>query len=113
MILTEEQLLIQKNTAILANKLVRPFAEQWAKEKHFPKEALQALGKAALMGMLIPEEWGGAQIDHIAYVLVIAELAKADGGLSTIVSVHNSVASLPILNYGTQQQKESFLIPMA
>ncbi|MBS0289995.1 MAG: acyl-CoA dehydrogenase family protein [Proteobacteria bacterium] len=113
MILTEEQALIQKSVQALADKLVRPYAELWAKEKQFPVQALQGLSQAGFMGMLIPEKWHGNGIDLISYLLVIMELAKADGGLSTIVSVHNSVASLPILNFGTDEQKETFLKPMA
>ncbi len=113
MLLTEENILIQESVRQLADKVIRPHAEKWAKEKHFPSEALQALGSAGFLGMLVPEQWGGTNISHVAYALVISELAKADGALSTIVSVHNSVASLPILNFGTNGQKKQFLIPMA
>ncbi len=113
MLLTEEQRLIQDAVRALANKAIRPFAQSWAKEKSFPAAALKELSQAGLMGMLVPAQWQGAQISYVAYVLALIEIAKADGALSTIVSVHNSVASLPILNFGNEQQKEQFLKPMA
>src|SRR5690349_4639482 len=106
MLLTQEQLLIQENARALANKVIRPFATQWAIEKIFPQEALHELGQAGFLGMLIPQSYGGSEIDYISYVTVIREIAKADGALSTIVSVHNSVAMLPILQYGNEEQKK-------
>lgn len=113
MLLSEEQLLIQQTVRTLAEKAIRPFSQKWAKEKIFPKGALEALGQAGFLGMLIPEEWNGTNIDHVTYTLVIAEIAKADGAISTIASVHNSVATLPILKFGTPEQKAQFLRPMA
>jgi hypothetical protein len=113
MLLTQEQILIQESARALANKVIRPFSNEWADKKTFPHDALKALGHAGFMGMLIPQSYGGAEIDYISYVLVIHEIAKADGALSTIVSVHNSVAMLPILKYGNEEQKKTFLVPMA
>lgn len=113
MLLTEEQLLIQQSARALAEKELRPYTEIWEKEKNFPKAKLSIFANAGFMGMLIPPEWGGSAIDHLSYVLVIAEIAKANGAISTILSVHNSVASLPILHFGTSQQKKDFLIPLA
>lgn len=113
MLLTQEHRLIQENTKLLANKVIRPFANQWAIEKSFPSDALKALAQAGLMGMLVPPNWQGSQISYLSYVLVMIELAKADGALSTIVSVHNSVASLPILHFGNEAQKKQFLVKMA
>lgn len=113
MLLTEEHALIQQSVKRLADQAIRPFAKQWDREKTFPTSALEALKKAGLMGMLIPAQWGGAEMDHLAYVLALIEIAKADASVSTILSVHNSVASLPILYYGTEQQKQTYLIPLA
>lgn len=113
MLLSEEHLLIQESARALANKAIRPFSEAWANEKRFPQEAIEAAAKAGFMGMLVPESWNGANIGTLGYALVIQEFAKADGAISTILSVHNSVASLPILKYGSQEQKEMFLRPMA
>lgn len=109
MILTEEQRMIQESVAQLTQKWVRPFRDKWAKEKHFPIEALKELGKAGFLGMLIPESYGGSNLSHVNYVNVLMEIAKADGALSTIVSVQNSLASLPVLNFGSEDQKKKYL----
>lgn len=113
MLLTQEQRLIQETIRSLANKVIRPFSQSWAKDNLFPKEAIQALSEQGFMGMLVPGQFKGSEITYLDYVLVLIELAKADGAISTIVSVHNSLASLPILNFGTQEQKEKYLTPMA
>lgn len=113
MLLTEEQRLVQQSAKALADKMIRPFVQDWEKNKTFPSQAIQALAQAGFMGMLIPQTYGGVEIDHVTYTLVITEIAKACGGLSTILSVHNSVATLPILHFGTAAQKTQFLRPMA
>ncbi|NUB22368.1 acyl-CoA dehydrogenase [Azospirillum formosense] len=79
----------------------------------FPKEELAEMGKLGLMGMLVPEAFDGAGTDHIAYALAIEEIAAGDGAISTIMSVHNSVGCMPILKFGSAEQKERFLKPMA
>ncbi len=113
MLLTQENCLIQETARALANKAIRPQAPIWEKEKRFPGEALKELAHFGFMGMLLPEKWGGADLGHLAYTLVITEIAKADAGLSTILSVHNSVASLPILHFGSQEQQDTFLPSLA
>ena len=113
MLLTEEQLLIQESARTLADKNIRPFAQEWDEQKNIPRQALDSLSEAGFMGMLIPDTWNGSQIDYVAYTLVIAEIAKACPALSTMLSVHNSVASLPILRWGNEWQKETFLKPLA
>lgn len=112
-LLNEELSLVQQSAKRLADQAIRPFAKQWDLEKTFPTSALEALKKAGFMGMLIPAQWGGAEMEHLAYVLTLIEIAKADASVSTILSVHNSVASLPILYYGTEQQKQTQLVPLA
>lgn len=113
MLLSEEHRLVQQSAERLASQWIRPFSKEWDQQKRFPIEAIEPLAKAGFMGMLIPPQWGGAGMDHLAYALAIIEMAKADGALSTIVSVHNSVASLPLLRYGNDYQKQNFLIPLA
>jgi len=113
MLLKEEDCLIQQAAKQVATKHIQPFADKWAKEKIFPKSAIDALASAGFMGILIPEVYQGSECNYLAYVLILEEIAKADGATATIVSVHNSVACLPILNFGTEKQKESFLKPMA
>lgn len=113
MLLNEEHKLVQHSAQRLAFDAIRPFSKEWDTQKQFPVKAIEELGKAGFMGMLIPSQWGGSGMDHLAYALAIIEIAKADGGLSTILSVHNSVASLPILRYGSDEQKKNVLMPLA
>lgn len=113
MLLTEEQFLIRDTARKLADESLRPYAAEWDREVRFPNEAIAELGRLGFMGMLVPQEWDGAGADHVSYALAIMEIAAGDGSCSTIMSVHNSVACMPILTYGTGEQKERFLRRMA
>lgn len=113
MLLTEEYLLIQESTRSLAQKMIRPFVEEWEKNKTFPKSAIDALGQAGFLGMLVPEQFAGSASNNLAFVLSVAEIAKACGSISTIMSVHNSLVCAPILKFGNKAQQEQFLIPLA
>nr|WP_174506987.1 acyl-CoA dehydrogenase family protein [Acinetobacter sp. Marseille-Q1620] len=110
---TEEQLLIQDMAKSFAQEQIRPFASEWDKHGTFPKDALSHMGQLGFMGMLIPEQWGGSDTGNLAYVLALEEIAAADGATSTIMSVHNSVGCVPILKFGTEEQKKRFLLPLA
>lgn len=110
---TEEQLLIQDMAKSFAQEQIRPFASEWDKHGTFPKDALSHMGQLGFMGMLIPEQWGGSDTGNLAYVLALEEVAAADGATSTIMSVHNSVGCVPILKFGTEEQKKRFLLPLA
>lgn len=111
--LTEDQRLIQDAARQLTQQVIKPNAPKWNQEKIFPRVAIEAFAQHGFMGMLVPEQWGGANIDYTSYALVIEEIAKGDGGISTILAVHNSVACMPIANYGNHYQKTKFLTPMA
>ena len=113
MILSEEQRLVQATARDFAQQKLAPNAAAWDREKRFPKAALAEMGGLGLMGMLVPEEWGGAGADHVAYALALMEIAAGDGATSTIMSVHNSVGCMPILRFGSEEQRERFLRPMA
>src|SRR6202000_64253 len=93
--------------------LLSPHAAEWDRKARFPKEALAELAKLGFMGMLVPEEYGGARAVHVGYALALAEIAAGDGATSTILSVHNSVGCVPVLRYGSEEQKRRFLEPMA
>lgn len=110
---TEEQLLIQDMTKSFAAEQIKPYAAEWDAKGQFPAQALKQMGELGLLGMLVSEEWGGSATGNLAYVLALEEIAAADGATSAIMSVHNSVGCVPILKYGTQQQKERFLGPLA
>jgi len=111
--LSEEQLLIRDTARDFAREVLAPQAAEWDREARFPKEALSAMGKLGFLGMLVPPELDGAGADHVAYALAMIEVAAGDGSCSTIMSVHNSVACMPVLKYGSKEQQERFLKPMA
>ena len=113
MAFTEEQMMIRDMARAFAKEQLAPNAGEWDRAHAFPTAAIVQMGELGLLGMLVPEEWGGAGADHIAYALAIEEVAAGDGSCSTIMSVHNSVACMPILKFGTEAQKETFLRPMA
>lgn len=113
MILTEEQTMIQDMARGYVQERIAPFSEEWDKNKTFPAEALQGLGELGFYGMLVPEQWGGSEIGYTAAALVLEEIAAGDGACSTVISVTNSVGCMPILNFGTDAQKEKFLKPLA
>jgi butyryl-CoA dehydrogenase len=111
--LTEEQLLLRDTARDVAQNLLMPHAAEWDREARFPKEALAELGKLGFLGMLVPPDYGGAGADHVGYALALEEIAAGDGATSTILSVQNSVGCMPILQYGSEEQKQRFLVPLA
>ncbi len=113
MLLTEQQTMIRDMARQFAQERLAPHAAEWDAAARFPQEAVEAMGALGLMGMLVPEEWGGAGVDRVSYALAVEELAAGDGSCSTIMTVHNSVGCVPILQYGTPAQKERFLRPLA
>lgn len=113
MLLNEEQSLIRDTARQFAHEQLAPQAAAWDREARFPKEAVAAMGELGLMGMLVPPDWGGAGADHVSYALALMEVAAGDGSCSTIMSVHNSVGCMPIAKFGSSEQKERFLKPMA
>ncbi len=113
MILTEEQSMIRDAARQYVQECITPFASQWDQEKTFPAEALKGLAELGFYGMLIPEQWGGCDIGYTAAALVLEEIAAGDAACSTVVSVTNSVGSMPIYQFGNDEQKEKFLKPLA
>ncbi|RKQ72778.1 acyl-CoA dehydrogenase family protein [Oceanibaculum indicum] len=111
--LSEEQRMIRDMARDFAREKLLPNAARWDREHEFPAEAVAEMGALGLMGMLVPEEWGGAAADNVAYALALEEVAAGDGSCSTIMSVHNSVGCMPVLRFGTQEQKQRFLGPLA
>ncbi|RGD91351.1 acyl-CoA dehydrogenase family protein [Acinetobacter sp. SWAC57] len=109
----EEQVLIQDMAKSFAQEQIKPHASEWDRQGTFPAQALQQMGQLGFMGMLVPEEWGGSATGNLAYVLALEEIAAADGATSAIMSVHNSVGCMPILKFGTEEQKQQFLVPLA
>lgn len=113
MLLTTEQEMIRDSMRSFAQERLAPFAAEWDKTHAFPKQAIQELGELGAMGMVVPEEWGGAGMDYMSLVLALEEIAAGDGSTSTIVSVQNSLACGITLKYGTLAQKEEWLKSLA
>jgi butyryl-CoA dehydrogenase len=113
MMLSDEQVMIRDMARNFAATRLKPFAADWDREARFPADAIVEMGRLGFMGMLVPEADGGAGADHVAYALALEEIAAGDGATSTIMSVHNSVGCMPLLKFGTAEQKARFLKPMA
>ncbi len=90
-----------------------PYAAEWDRTKEYPRDVIRKLGDLGFFGMTIPEDYGGLELDHLTYLLVIEEIAAADASVSISLSVHNSLPSFVIRTYGTHEQKERWLRPMA
>jgi alkylation response protein AidB-like acyl-CoA dehydrogenase len=113
MLLTHEQDMIRDSVRAFARERLAPFAAEWDREATFPREALAEMGRMGLMGVCVPERWGGAGLDHVSLALVLEEIAAGDGACSTIASVQNSVVCGPINAFGTDAQKARWLRPLA
>ena len=113
MLPSEEALQIRDVARQFAQERLKPNAAGWDREHRFPAEAIHEMADLGFLGMLVPEEWGGAQTGHLAYAMALEEIAAGDGACSTIMSVHNSVGCMPILKFGSEAQKRNFLIPLA
>jgi len=113
MILTPEQELIRDSMRAFAQERLAPFAAEWDRNHTFPREALNELAELGALGMVVPEEWGGAGMDYMSLVLTLEEIAAGDGATSTIVSVQNSLPCGIINRFGNDAQKEAWLKPLA
>ncbi|MGA8747172.1 MAG: acyl-CoA dehydrogenase family protein [Pseudolabrys sp.] len=113
MLLTEEQEQVRDIAREFAQRSLLPHSAEWDSQAVFPQEALRELGKLGFMGMTVPVEWDGAGSDYVAYALALEEIAAGDGAVSTIMSGHNSVGCMPLVEYGSPEQKEKYLRPMA
>ncbi|NQU57554.1 MAG: acyl-CoA dehydrogenase family protein [Rhodospirillales bacterium] len=112
MILSEEQILIRDTARAFARDRLTPFAAAWDRDKKTPRSVFSEMGELGLLGMLAPEAWGGVEAGFVSFVLAMEEIAAGDGGVSTTMSVHNGVATMPIVQYGSDEQKQRFLPPL-
>ncbi|HUQ31668.1 MAG TPA: acyl-CoA dehydrogenase [Pyrinomonadaceae bacterium] len=111
--LSEEQRMVQSSVREFVAGEIAPRAKEYDEKSLFPREQLKGLAELGLMGMIIPEEWGGAGFDTVAYALALEEIARADASVCVIVGVTNSVCCYPILSFGTDEQKRKYLTPLA
>jgi len=113
MILTAEQEMIRDSIRAFAQERLAPFAAEWDRDHTFPRDALNELAGLGALGMVVPEEWGGAGMDYMSLVLALEEIAAGDGATSTIVSVQNSLPCGILNRFGNDAQKEAWLKPLA
>ena len=111
--LDETQIQIRDMARAFAQERLAPGAARRDKEHSFPREELREMGELGLLGMLVPEAYGGSETGAVAYALAIEEIAAGDGACSTIMSVHSSVGCVPILRFGSDEQKQRFLPKLA
>jgi alkylation response protein AidB-like acyl-CoA dehydrogenase len=111
--LTDDQREVQALAREIAREEIEPHAADWDREHTFPRDLYAKLAELGLMGVCVPEEYGGAGADFLSYILVLEELSRADAGVGVTVAVHTSAATLPILAFGTDEQKARFVPPLA
>jgi alkylation response protein AidB-like acyl-CoA dehydrogenase len=111
--LTAEQREIQALAREFAAAEIEPHAAEWDREHRFPRDLFGKLAELGLMGACVPEEYGGAGADFLSYILMLEEISRADAGVGVTVAVHTSAVTLPILMFGTDEQKSRFVPPLA
>ena len=111
--LTEEQVMVQDMAKDFAKNELAPHGERWDHEGWIDDAVIAQMGELGLLGMVVPEEWGGASVDYVSYALAVEEISAGDGAVGAIMSIHNSVGCGPILKYGTEEQKKTWLPELA
>lgn len=110
---TEDHENLRMKIREFAETEVKPIAFMLDKENEFPTEAVKKLGEMGVLGIPFPKEYGGAGLDMISYAIAVEELSRVDGGTGVILSAHVSLGSYPIFAYGTEEQKQKYLVPLA
>ena len=111
--LSEEQIMVQDMARDFAKNELAPHGERWDHEGWIDDGVIAQMGELGLLGMNVPEEWGGANVDYVSYALAVEEISAGDGAVGAIMSIHNSVGCGPIMKYGTVEQKETWLRELA
>jgi alkylation response protein AidB-like acyl-CoA dehydrogenase len=111
--ITEEHKMIQQAARDFAQKSIAPIAAHHDETGEFPLQTVRQMGELGFMGIEIPEEYGGVGMDTLAYVLALAEICKVDASHGTVMSVNNSLVCHGLLKFGTEEQKQKYLVPVA
>ncbi|WP_181347344.1 acyl-CoA dehydrogenase family protein [Thalassobacillus sp. CUG 92003] len=111
--LTDEQEMVQKVVRDFVDKEINPYIQEWDEQGHFEPSMMKRLAELDLMGVCIPEQYGGSGMDYNTLAIVCEELERGDTAFRTSVSVHTGLNSLTLLQWGTEAQKENYLIPQA
>ena len=107
-----KKLLIEQIRSFATDK-IRPFAKTIDESGKFPSEIIRQLSEMGMMGMMVPETWGGSQMDTVSYAMAMEEISAACASTAVIMSVNNSLVCAPLLAYGNEEQKKKFLTPLA
>ncbi len=110
---TEEQQQLRKSIREFAEGEIAPHVMEWDEASHFPLEIMPKLAEMGLLGIIFPEQYGGAGLGYVEYVIAIEELSRVDGSVGIIVAAHNSLCSNHIYKFGTEAQKQKYLVPLA
>ena len=111
--LTEEQQQVKMSVREFADSEIGPHVMEWDESQHFPVELQPKLAELGLMGVIFPEEYGGAGMGYVEYATIIEELSRVDGSVGISVAAHNSLCSNHIYKYGTEEQLQKYLVPLA
>ena len=111
--LNEEQQQIKYSVREFAESEIRPNVTEWDESQHFPEELRPKLAELGLMGVLFPEQYGGAAMGYVEYATIIEELGRVDGSVGLSVAAHNSLCSNHIYTFGSEEQKQKYLVPLA
>lgn len=110
---TQDQRLIRDMARQFAQAELAPHAAEWDKSGWIDSNIIKQMGELGLLGMVVPEEWGGSYVDYVAYALAVEEVSAGCGATGALMSVHNSVGCGPVLNYGSDEQKQTWLARLA
>ena len=110
---TEEQRLLRRSVREFAETEIRPHVREWDETQHFPIELMPKLGALGLLGIQVPEQYGGAAMSAVDYCICIEEIARVDPSVALSVAAHNGLCSAHIMMFGTEEQKQRFLTPLA
>src|ERR671927_871652 len=111
--LNEEQLQVKMSVREFAEGEIAPHVREWDEKQHFPVELVPKLAAQGFMGVIFPEEYGGAGMGYVEYATIIEELSRVDGSVGISVAAHNSLCSNHIYMYGSEEQKQKYLVPLA
>jgi len=100
-------------TREFAREKIEPFAAEWDRTSHFPRDVIDELGKLGFLGMCTPEEYDGMGLDSVTYLMVLEEISAADAALAVSIGIHNAIPTTMLVKHGTPEQKERWLKPMA
>lgn len=111
--LNDEQRQVKMSVREFAEGEIAPHVREWDEKQHFPVELLPKLAELGLMGVIFPEKYGGAAMGYVEYATIIEELSRVDGSVGISVAAHNSLCSNHIYMFGTEEQKQKYLVPLA